>query len=199
MEHNIAKVRNMKLILCLFEQLSRLKINFNKSELFCFGRANEEQDAYRQLFGCEMGSVPFSYLGIPIHHRRLTNKERKCIEDRFKKRISCWKGKILSYGSRLVLINSVLTSLSMFLLSFFEVLVGVRKRLDFYWSHFFWQCEEAKKKYRLTRWDIICRPKDQGGLGIENLEVKDKYLLAETEGTWVQILRNKYLHSKTLV
>ena len=42
MEHDLAKARNMKLVLCLFEQLSGLKINFHKSELFCFGRANEE-------------------------------------------------------------------------------------------------------------------------------------------------------------
>ena len=85
MEHDIAKTRNMKLVLCLFGQLSGLKIIFNKRELFCFGRAKEEQDAYKQLFGCEMGSLPFSYLGIPIHHRQLTNKEWKCIEDRFEK------------------------------------------------------------------------------------------------------------------
>lgn len=145
-EHDIAKARNMKLVLCLFEYLSGLKTNFNKSELFCFGKAKEEKDAYRQLFGCEMGSLPFTYLGIPIHHRRLTNKKWKCIEDRFEKRLSCWKGKLMSYGGRLVLINSVLTSLPMFLLSFFEVPVGVRKRLDFQRSRFFWQCDEAKKK-----------------------------------------------------
>ena len=75
MEHELAKARNMKLVLCLFEQLSELKINFHKSELFCFGRVKEEQEVYKQLFGCELGSLPFSYLGIPIHHRKLTNKE----------------------------------------------------------------------------------------------------------------------------
>ena len=48
MEHDLAKARNMKLVLCLFEQLSELKINFHKSELFYFGRANKEQGAYRQ-------------------------------------------------------------------------------------------------------------------------------------------------------
>ena len=74
MEHDLAKARNMKLVLCLFEQLSGLKINFHKSELFCFGRAKEEQDTYQQLFGCGLGSLPFSYLGIPIHHQKLTNK-----------------------------------------------------------------------------------------------------------------------------
>jgi hypothetical protein len=206
MEHDLAKARNMKLVLCLFEQLSGLKINFHKSELFCFGRAKDEQEAYKQLFGCGLGSLPFTYLGIPIHHRKLSNKEWKCIEDRFEKKLSCWKGKLMSYGGRLILINSVLTSMPMFLLSFFEVPVGVRKRLDFYRSRFFWQSDELKRKYRLAKWDIICRPKDQGGLGIENLEVKNRCLLSkwlyklsvETDATWAQILRNKYLHSKTL-
>ena len=98
MEHDLAKTKNMKLVLCLFEQLTELKINFHKSELFCFGRANEEQEAYRQLFGCEWGTLPFTYLGIPIHHRKLTNREWKCIEDRFEKKLSCWKGKLMSYG-----------------------------------------------------------------------------------------------------
>ena len=72
MEHDLAKARNMKLVLCLFEQLTGLKINFHKSELFCFGRANEEQEAYKQLFGCELGALPFTYLGIPIHTRKIS-------------------------------------------------------------------------------------------------------------------------------
>ena len=86
MDHDIAKARNMKLILCLFEQLSGLKINFHKSELFCFGKAEDEQDTYRQLFGCELGSLPFSYLGILIHRHKLSNKEWKCIEERIEKK-----------------------------------------------------------------------------------------------------------------
>ena len=85
-EYDMAKARNMKMVLCLFEQLSGLKINFNKSELFCFGRAKEEQDNYRQLFGCELGAPPFRYLEIPIHHRKLSNKEWEYITDWFKKK-----------------------------------------------------------------------------------------------------------------
>ena len=71
-----------------------------------------------------------------------------------------------------MLINSVLTSMPMFLLSFFEIPNGVRKRLDFYRSRFFWRSDEVKKKYRLARWDIICRPKDQGVSGLRTLRLK---------------------------
>ena len=95
MEHNIEKALNMKLILCIFEQLSGLKINFHKSEIFCFGKAKEVEDQYRLLFGCESGSYPFKYLGIPIHFRRLKNSEWKMIEDRFEKKLASWAGKLL--------------------------------------------------------------------------------------------------------
>ena len=112
---------------------------------------------------------------------------------------------MLSYGDRLVLVNAVLTSLPMFMLSFLEIPKGVRKRLDFYRSRFFWQSDENKRKYRLTKWNIICRPKDQGGLGVEVLELKNTCLLSKwlfkllnEEGVWQGLLYNKYLSNKTL-
>jgi hypothetical protein len=43
MEHDLQKARPLKLILSPFEQLSGLKINFHKSELFCFGDAQVGQ------------------------------------------------------------------------------------------------------------------------------------------------------------
>ena len=39
MDRDLKKARNMKLLLCPFEQLLGLKINFHKSEIFCFGAA----------------------------------------------------------------------------------------------------------------------------------------------------------------
>jgi hypothetical protein len=112
---------------------------------------------------------------------------------------------MFSYGDRLVLIYSILTSLPMFLLSFFEILKGVRKRLDFYKSQFFWQSDQTKKTYILTRWNIICWPKDQGGLGIKVLDNKNSCLLSKwllkllnEKGMWQELIHNKYLKTKTL-
>uniref|UniRef100_J3NES6 Reverse transcriptase domain-containing protein n=1 Tax=Oryza brachyantha TaxID=4533 RepID=J3NES6_ORYBR len=38
---------------------------------------------------------------------------------------------------------------------------SVLKKLDYYRSRFFWQCDEYKKKYRLARWSVLC-PKTIG-------------------------------------
>jgi hypothetical protein len=64
LEQDIAKVVNMKLILCIFEQLWGLKINFHKSEIFIFGKAKDMEDQYRHIFGCESGTFPLKYLGF---------------------------------------------------------------------------------------------------------------------------------------
>ena len=75
MDNDLERAKNMKLLLCAFEQLSGLKINFHKSELFCYGAAKNNQNEYAQIFGCNAGSFPFRYLGISMHHRKLMNKD----------------------------------------------------------------------------------------------------------------------------
>ena len=85
MDNDLERAKNMKLLLCAFEQLSGLKINFHKSEMFCYGAARARQTKYIQIFGCDMGSYPFRYLGIPMHQRKLMNKDWKHVEERFQK------------------------------------------------------------------------------------------------------------------
>jgi len=110
-EDDLEQAKNLKIILCVFEELSGLKINFHKSELFCMGEAKNRASEYMALFGCKEGTIPFKYLGIPMSNSRITNKDWSQMETRFQKKLSSWKGKLLTVGGRLVLINSVLSSL----------------------------------------------------------------------------------------
>jgi hypothetical protein len=51
MEDDMEGAKKLKLILSAFEKLSGLKINFHKSELFCFGESKDKVREYVQLFG----------------------------------------------------------------------------------------------------------------------------------------------------
>ena len=55
MDNDLEKARNMKLLLCSFEQLSGLKINFHKSEMFCYGAAKARQNEYAHILGVVWG------------------------------------------------------------------------------------------------------------------------------------------------
>jgi hypothetical protein len=137
MEHDSEKAKNVKLLLSAFEQLSGLKINFHKSEIFCFGQAKDYELQSEQLFRCKKWEYPFKYLGISMHYRRLNNKDWAMIEERIEKKLSSWKGKYLSVGGRLVLINSVLSRLPMFMLSFFEIPKQVLEKIGYFRLRFF--------------------------------------------------------------
>ncbi|EEE51773.1 hypothetical protein OsJ_33218 [Oryza sativa Japonica Group] len=98
-----------------------------------------------ELFGCSTGQFPFRYLGIPIHYRRLRNADWKEVVECFEKRLSSWKGKLLSTGGRLTLINSVLSSLPLYMMSFFAIPIGILTKLDYFRSRFYWQSDGQKK------------------------------------------------------
>jgi hypothetical protein len=46
LDHDLDKAKNLKVLLCAFEKLSSLKINFHKSEMYCFGEAKEMENEY---------------------------------------------------------------------------------------------------------------------------------------------------------
>jgi hypothetical protein len=115
-----------------------LQLIFIKLRFFYFGDAKEMQGEYSSIFGCQSGTYPFKYLGIPMHHKRLSNSDWKIIEQRIEKKLSSWKGKHLSVGGCLNLINSILTTLIMFMLYFFEVPRGVLEKIDYFRSRFYW-------------------------------------------------------------
>jgi hypothetical protein len=52
------KAKGLKVVLSSFEKLSGLKINFDKSELFCFGETRDRLGDYVQLFGVRRASFP---------------------------------------------------------------------------------------------------------------------------------------------
>ncbi|GAU48973.1 hypothetical protein TSUD_245640 [Trifolium subterraneum] len=114
-----ANVRALRAVLVLFETMSGLKVNFNKSMLVGVNIPDSWLGEAASALCCRVGKIPFLYLGLPIggDPRRLSFCEP--VLTRLKSRLSRWKSRFLSFGGRLVLLKSVLTSLPVYVLSFF--------------------------------------------------------------------------------
>ena len=87
-----------KTYIVLFWTTSGSKDNFHKSKIYCFSKARDVMNDYRHNFGCEVWSLPFKYLSVPIPHPKLLNKGWKPLEDHFERKPGSWLGKKLSYG-----------------------------------------------------------------------------------------------------
>ncbi|PNX79892.1 ribonuclease H, partial [Trifolium pratense] len=113
-------VRALRAVLVLFESMSGLKVNFNKSMLVGVNIPDSWLGEAAFALCCKVGKIPFLYLGLQIggDPRRLSFWEPVLI--RIKNRLSGWKSRFLSFGDRLVLLKSVLASLPVYTLSFFK-------------------------------------------------------------------------------
>jgi hypothetical protein len=74
LQNDLVKARSVKLILYMYEHMSGLKINFEKSEVILIGGDNRlasEGSEYVEIFNCQVGLFPIKYLGVPISPSRL--------------------------------------------------------------------------------------------------------------------------------
>jgi hypothetical protein len=124
-EKSWANVRDISVMLILFEALFGLKVNFSKSQLIGVNVAVSWLMEATLLMNCRVGSLPFVYLGLPIggNVRRLSFWE--LLINRIKSRLSRWKSKLLSLCGRLVLLKFVLSSLPVYAFSFFKAPSGI--------------------------------------------------------------------------
>ncbi|GKV23017.1 hypothetical protein SLEP1_g32806 [Rubroshorea leprosula] len=114
-------IRVVKSIMRVFEMASGLKINFGKSQLLGVEVDDDWKTRMACILCCKEGKFPFKYLGVPVggNHRRIAMWQP--LLRSFRKKLSSWKGKHLSIGGRIMLINSVLSSLPVFLMSIFKI------------------------------------------------------------------------------
>jgi len=194
-----ASVRALRAVLLLFEEMSGLKVNFHKSMLVGVNISESWLVDAASILNCKVGKVPFVYLGIYIggNPRRLTFWQP--VVHSIKYRLSGWKSRFLSYEGHLTLLKSVLTSLPVYVLSFFKVASCIISSLNLCLI-FFWVGVRITKKIPWINWNTVCLRKEYGWLGVRhlrefNLCLLGKWcwrMLVDRGGYWYRVLAARY-------
>nr|KYP76329.1 Putative ribonuclease H protein At1g65750 [Cajanus cajan] len=101
---------------------------------------------------------------------------------------------------RVCLINSVLSAIPLYYLSFLRMLALVHKKLIAIQRRFLWGMDEGTKQICWVKWETITSPKSLGGLGIKDMKCFNASLLAkwrwnlfyQKDTLWSRILDSKY-------
>jgi hypothetical protein len=133
-------------------------INLNMSQ--------EQAAILSSTFGCQLGTFPFTYLGLPMGTTKPRVEDYMPLMDKTERRLTSTSAFLTQVG-RLRLVNSVLSSLPTYAMCSLKIPVVV---LDF--------IDKANAKGRsLATWPKVTKPKDKGGLGVVDLRSQNEALL----------------------
>ncbi|XP_058759867.1 uncharacterized protein LOC131633168 [Vicia villosa] len=193
-------IRIIKENLMLFEVISGLKVNFHKSLLVGINIEHDWIKEVAVILNCKVGSTPFKYLDLPIGANPGRNSTWQPVVEIVRARLASWKHKKLSIGVPVIIINSVLSAILVYFLSFFKAPTGTLCKLESLFKHFLWGGSEDERKINWEKWEKMCRPIEEGGLGIKKLKAFNDALLGkwiwktntEKESLWYRALVNRY-------
>ena len=136
-----------------------------------------------------MGSLPFPYLGLPLGTTRPSIQDMLPLVESVERRLTS-TSIFLSQGARLQLITSALSSMPIYFLLSLKIPPGLIIQLDIILR----QCLSRDKdnpKPSLAAWEMVCKPKENGGLGIVDLK---RRIVLFSSSIWTSFLtRGKFL------
>ncbi|XP_071719076.1 uncharacterized protein [Rutidosis leptorrhynchoides] len=147
---SLREILHIKRVLAHFSQHSGLTINPSKSLLYGLNCSQAQLEFFSGILGCPIGHFLFSYLGIPIGIKRRHSSFWDPVIGKFKKKLAGWKGRCLSFGGRLVLVNAVLSSLPLHYMAFYKTPIKVLKKLESLRRNFLWGGDCCKKSCALS-------------------------------------------------
>ncbi|XP_059310107.1 uncharacterized protein LOC132061280 [Lycium ferocissimum] len=153
-----------------YERISGQLINKRKSYFYMYKKvSNELIQQVEAIAGFVRGQFPFTYLGCPITHARKRKVDYTKLLKKVKDKLQTWKGKMLSYGGKAVLIISMLHSIPIHILSAIRSPKYVIKELHKIFAKFFWNNKDEGRSRHWSSWLNMCLPKHEGGLGFRSI------------------------------
>jgi hypothetical protein len=173
---NMSQIMALKQVLEVFSQSTGLSINYHKSSMMPI---NVDDTTLRELakgFGCQIGTLPFTYLGLSVGTSRPSIQDLTPVVHRLERRLTATSS-FLSQGARLQLILSAISSMPLHLLCTIHIPPGILKQFNRIIRQCLWRDNIDTPKQSLAAWDLICKPKMKGGLGIVDFQNKNEALL----------------------
>jgi retron-type reverse transcriptase len=159
------QINHLKNILNTFSASTGLLVNYNKSMMVPLNISEGKLELLSSVFGCQKGSLPFTYLGLPLGTTRPKLEHFMPLMQRIERRLSC-TSTFLSQAGKLEMVNSVFSSSAIYFTGTLKLHKGVIKQLDRYRKHCLWRgADLLSKKPSKAAWPMVCVPKKQGGLG----------------------------------
>lgn len=131
----------------------------------------------------------------------------RSIQEWIQKKLKGWKEGFLSQVGREVLIKAIGQAIPTYAMQCFNIPMSILNEVEKLCRNFFLGQKDEERKMAWVYWEKICGSERDGGLGMRNLEVFNKAMLAKQAwrilkymtSLMVKVLKNKYFPKSTLM
>ncbi|KAG5610516.1 hypothetical protein H5410_021797 [Solanum commersonii] len=156
------------------------KINKEKSAFYVYHKtALAHTNIVEVEIGFKRAKFPMMYLGCPIGDAKKREVHFAELLKKINSSLQAWKGKLISYGGKVVSINNVLSSIPIYLLFAINPPKCVILDMHRIFARFLWNYKEVGRNKHSVAWNDICKPKEEGELGFRSLFDVSKALFAK--------------------
>jgi hypothetical protein len=167
---DVGAAQRLRLLLCQFKRATGLCINYAKSTLVPMHVTPAVLAGIQDMLQCRLEGFPQTYLGLPLSAEKLRLTAFGPLIAKADRYPSGWRALLLSSGGRLVLLNAILDTLPTFSMGALEMPLGVIAALDRLRCTFLWAGSDRVSGAKcLVAWDLVCRAKEEGVLGVRSL------------------------------
>ncbi|CAH9085655.1 unnamed protein product [Cuscuta epithymum] len=200
------QIEVMMQIMETFSFRSGLEINKDKSRVYLSPNIDGgTRSSLQNLSGIKPTTYLGKYLGAPIIHGRKSKDKCAFILGRVKQRLASWKEKVLNLAGRKTLVQSVTTAIPQYVMQSSLILMSICDSIDKINRNFLWGHKGDRSKIHLVNWDEVCKPKEEGGLGIRkawynNLALISKLgwdIMMDAQKLWVKVFKAKYIRNSS--
>lgn len=184
-------------LLHIFDQLQLfvgLELNTNKSKCY-FSKYCTSKNQILEILQIKEGQLPVKYLGVPLSTNVITDRECGELVGKIRDKLNGWSSKLLSFAGRIELVHTVITAKVRFWLQTFHIPDSSIEKIKSACANFIWRGGLHKVSY-----DILSRPKAEGGVGLINLkdlrktyQIKHGWKILTSNTLWARWMRNRYI------
>lgn len=135
---DLGDVQSLKEVLSLFSDATGLSINYHKSTMVPLHMEPEILQQCIDTLGCRLESFPQNYLGLPLSASKLPASAFNTYIERIDSFLFSWQASLLNTMGRVVLINSVLDSQLVYVMSALSIPPTAIQQIDKRRRAFMW-------------------------------------------------------------
>ncbi|XP_026399714.1 uncharacterized protein LOC113295597 [Papaver somniferum] len=196
---NQKSLTNLLRLLEVYQQASGQRVCREKSKIYFGGGSLHRRQAIANFLGMGVTFFPDRYLGVKVMPGRVKYSHISNVVGKLKDHLSVYKGKMLSFQDRVVLIKSVLASYAIHNMVVYRWPVKFFKQSERVIHNFLWSGDSDLAKAFVVGYDNICSPVKEGGLGLTSLSNMNKALIMKlwwsiktSKKNWARFLESKY-------